>query len=203
MKIIGSALVLLTVLSVSLLAQTSSSPEPRLTIKHFGWYENVSPFYCNECSGALPKAALDYIHNHRQGKDDFAAWVVLKNLSSKSIKSVNVDFVFRDTATEQEFLTYNLRFDREIGRGQTKEVRHKIPKDTEPDNFRPVSPSVELVGRTRPCLKTDTGLPMLRDRKTRQWVRIRDDAKLLQIYPCYYTPVVTRVEYTDGSVWQP
>src|SRR5215475_8164506 len=99
MKIISSALVLLTVLSVSILAQTSSATEPILTIKHFGWYENVSPFYCQEC-GFLPEAARDYIFNHRKGKDDFGAWVVLKNLSSKSIKSVDLDFVFRDTATE-------------------------------------------------------------------------------------------------------
>ena len=198
MKIITSALALLTVLSVSILAQTSSASEPILTIKHFAWYENVSPFYCIECT----ELTRDYIFNHRKGKDNFAAWVVLKNLSSKRVKSVNLDFVFRDTATEQEFLTYSLRFDREIGRGQTKEISHKIAKGKEPDNFRPAGPSVELVGRTRGCLRAATG-PMLRDRKTRQWVRIRDDAKLLQMYPCYYVPTVTRIEYTDGSVWQP
>jgi hypothetical protein len=201
MKIITSALALLTVLIVSIFAQTPSATEPILTIKHFAWYENVNPSYCDGCS-ELPKAAQDYIHDHRKGKDDFAAWVVLKNLSSKSIKSVNLDFVFRDTATEQEFLTYNLRFDREIGRGQTKEIQHKIAKGEEPDNFRPVGPNVELVGRTRGCFDGARG-PMLRDRRTRQWVRIRDDAKLLKMYPCYYAPKVTRIEYTDGSVWQP
>ena len=181
MKIISSALALLTVLSVSILAQTSSATEPILTIKHFAWYENVNQFYCNECP-ALPEAARDYIFNNRKGKDVFGAWVVLKNLSCKSIKSVNLDFVFRDTATEQEFLTYSLRFDREIGRGQTKEIRHKIAKGKEPDNFRPVGPSAELVGRTRGCIDGARG-PMLRDRRTRQWVRIRDDAKLLKMYP--------------------
>jgi hypothetical protein len=66
--------------------------------------------------------------------------VVLKNLSRKSIKSVNLDFVFRDSATEQQFLTYQLRFDREIGRGDTKEIRHQIAKGKEPDNFRPAGP---------------------------------------------------------------
>ena len=201
MKIISSALVLLTALSVSVLAQTSASTQPILTIKRFAWYENVSPFYCQEC-GFVPEAARDYIHNHRKGKDDFSAFVLLKNLSSKSIRSVDLDFVFRDTATEQEFLTYKLRFDREIGRGQTKEVRHKIAKGTEPDNFRPAAPSAELVGRTRSCFDGRMG-PVLQDRKTRQWVRIRDDAKLLQMYPCYYLPTVTRIEYTDGSVWEP
>ena len=137
--------------------------------------------------------------SHRTGKGDFAASVVLKNLSSKSIKSVNLDFVFRDTATEQEFLTYNLRFEREIGRGKTKEVRHKIAKGTEADNFRPVAPSKDLLNRTLWCADG----PTLRDRRTRQWVRIRDDAKLLKTYPCYYRPAVTRIEYTDGSTWEP
>ena len=201
MKITGSALVLLTVLSVSILAQTSSAPEPILTIKNFGWYENVSPFYCNEC-GSLDQAGKDYIFNHRKGKDDFVTWALLKNLSSKSIKAVNIDFVFRDSATEQEFLTYNFRFVREIGPGQTKERQHKVAKGQEPDNFRPAGPGVELIGRTRGCLDGRVG-PFLRDRKTRQWVRLRDDAKLLQLYPCYYAPTVTRIEYTDGSVWQP
>ena len=198
MKIITSALALLTVFSVSILAQTSSPTEQVLQIKHFRWYENIYYGGCDGCS-QLPQAALDYIHSHRAGRGDFAAWVVLKNLSSKSIKSVNLDFVFRDTATEQEFLTYELRFEREIGRGKTKEIQHKIAKGKEPDNFRPVGPSSELLSRTRAC---GDG-PLILDRKTRQLVRIRDDAKLLQIYPCYYTPNVTRIEYTDGSVWQP
>ena len=197
MKIITSAVALLTVLSVSILAQTSST-EPVLTIKHFAWYENVYAPFCDECPG-LPPITQDYIMSHRKGKGDFAASVVLKNLSSKSIKSVNLDFVFHDTATEQEFLTYNLKFEREIGRGKTKEVRHKIAKGTEADNFRPVGPSKDLLNRTLWCADS----PMLRDRRTRQWVRIRDDAKLLKTYPCYYRPAVTRIEYTDGSIWEP
>lgn len=196
MKIITSALALLTVLSASILAQTSSATEPALLIKHFHWYENAWSVPCDDCAG-LPQRVLDYRWSRRTGAGDFAAWVVLKNLSTKSIKSVNLDFVFRDTATEQEFLTYHLRFEREIGRGKTKEIRHKITKGKEPDNFRPVGPSNDLVSRTRAC---GDG-PMLRDRRTRQWVRIRDDAKLLQIYHCYYTPNVTRIAYTDGSVW--
>jgi len=198
MKIITSALALLTVFSVSILAQTSSTTEPVLQIKHFRWYENAWSAPCDDCAG-LPQKVLDYRWSKRAGAGDFAAWVVLKNLSSKSIKSISLDFVFRDTATEQEFLTYNLRFEKEIGRGKTKEIMHKIAKGEEPDNFRPVGPSEELVNRTRSC---GDG-PLILDRRTRQMVRIRDNAKFLKIYPCYYTPAVTRIEYTDGSVWQP
>lgn len=197
MKIITSTLTLLTVLSVSILAQTSSAAEPVLQIKRFHWFENVYTVDCN-CSD-LPRIAQDYIGNHRAGAGDFMAWVVVKNLSSKPIKSISIDFVFRDTATEQEFLTYNLRFEREIGRGKTKEIRHKIAKGKEPDNFQPAGPSYELVSRTRGC---GDG-PLLRDRRIRQLVRIRDNPNLLKVYPCYYTPTVTRIEFTDGSVWRP
>ena len=140
MKIITSALALLTVLSVSTLAQTSSTTEPVLQIKQISWFENVSSVGCHDC-GPLPEIAHDYIRNHRAGVGDFVAWVVLKNLSSKPIKSVSLDFVFRDSATEQELLTYSLRFEREIGRGKTKEIQHKIAKGKEPDNFRPAGPS--------------------------------------------------------------
>jgi len=67
------------------------------------------------------------------------------------------------------------------------------------DNFQLVAAIEELVNRTRAC---GDG-PLSFDRKTRQVVRIRDDAKLLKLYPCYYLPTVTRIEYSDGSVWQP
>jgi hypothetical protein len=198
MKIITSTLVVLTALSVSIVAQKSSATEPVLTIKFFRWYESVSHLPCDDCAG-LPQKVLDYRYNHRSGRGDFGAWVALKNLSSKTIRSVNFDFVFRDTATEDEFLTYHLRFDREIGRGQTKEIDHKIAKGKEADNFRPVGPSADLLERTRVC----GDAPLFRYRGTKEFVRIRDDAKLLKMYPCYYTPTVTRIEYTDGSVWQP
>ena len=197
MKIIISALALLTVLSVSILAQTSSATEPVLTIKRFRWHENVPSVPCDGCND-LP-VAQKYRRDQGPGAGDFVAYIKLKNVSSKRIKSVNVDFIFRDIVTEKEFLTYHLRFDRDLGRGQTKEIWHKIPKGKEPDNFRPAGPSLELVKSTIWCGNS----PLLYDRKTRQMVRIRDDAKLLKMQPCYYTPIVTRIEYTDGSVWEP
>ena len=110
MKIITSTLALLTVLSVSILAQTSSATEPALQIKHFRWFENVSSVGCDDCA-ELPAIAQDYRNSRRSGAGDFVAWVVLKNLSSKSIKSISFHFDFRDTATEREFLTYDFRFE--------------------------------------------------------------------------------------------
>lgn len=197
MKIITSALVLLTVLSVSSLAQTSSTPETVLQINRFRWGESVWPSWCEGCSE--PQISRDYRWRHRAGGGDFAVSVVLKNLSSKTIKSISIDFVFRDSATESELLTYSLQFEKEIRRGKRMEIRHTIAKGKEPDNFRPVGPSPELLDRTRFC---GDG-PLALDRKTRQLVKIRDNEKLLRIYPCYYLPNVTRIEYTDGSVWQP
>lgn len=203
MKIMTSALALLTVLSVSILAQTSSATEPVLQIKHVVWFENVAHLPCDDCYGgtpaAMPQVALNYRHRHAPGAGDFSTSVVLKNLSRKTIKSISLDFVFRETATDQEFLTYHLRFEKEIGRGKTKEIQHKIAKGKEPDNFRPVGPSDELLSRTAGC---GYG-PLLRDRKTGQFLRIRDHADLVKAYPCYYTHTVTQIEYTDGSVWRP
>ena len=198
MKIIASALALLTVLSVSNLAQSSSTSETVLQINRFRWFENLSYSVCDDCY-QMPQVAMDYRHRHRPGRGDFAALVVLKNLSSKTIKSISLDFVFRDSATESEFLTYSFRFEKVIGRGKTKELRHTIAKGKEPDNFRPVAPSYEFRDRTRFCADG----PLAFDHKTKQLVKIRDNEKLLKLYPCYYLPNVTRIEYTDGSVWQP
>ena len=198
MKIITSALALLTLLSVSILAQTSSTTESILQIKSFRWFENVAYLPCDDCSG-LPKEALDYRNSNRAGRGDFVAWVVLKNSATKPIKSVSLDFIFRDTETERELLTYQLRFEQEIGSGKTKELRHKIIRDKEPDNFRPAAPSSELLNRTSDC----SDGPWLRDRRSGQLLKIRDNPKLLRVYRCYYIPSVTQIEYMDGSVWRP
>jgi len=198
MKIIASALALLTVLSVSTLAQSSSAPEPVLQINRFGWAGKLSYSVCDDCY-QMPQVAMDYRYRHRAGRGDFVALVVLKNLSSKSIKSISFDFVFRDSATESEFLTYSFRFEKVIGRGKTKQLQHTIAKGKEPDNFRPARPNYELLDHTRFC---GDG-PLALDRTTRQVVRIRDNAKLLKVIPCYYLPNVTQIEYADGSTWQP
>jgi hypothetical protein len=199
MKDISSAVVLLTVLSVSIVAQTSSATEPVLEIRRFTWSESADYGYYDDFDYLLTPAAMDYRFRHRAGRGDFMAYVRVKNVSSKSIKSISLDFFFRDSATDSEFLTYSFRFEKEIGRGKTKDLEHKIAKGKEPDNFRPVAPGYEFLDRTRFCANG----PLALDRKTKQLVRIRDNEKLLKTYPCYYLPNVTRIEYTDGSVWQP
>ena len=195
---IASALALLTVLSVLSLAQTSPTPEAVLEINRFRWFENAYQNYCEDCY-LMTQAAIDYKYNHRAGRGDFNAYLRVKNLSNKKIKSISLDFVFRDSATDSEFMTYSFRFEREIGRGKTKELRHEIAKGTERDNFQPVGPSYELLSRSHTCAAG----PLAFDRKSGEFVRIPGNEKLIKFYPCYYTPVVTRIEYADGTAWQP
>lgn len=199
MKIITSALALLTVLSVSILAQTSSAGTPILQIKSFGWSENVAYVPCVDCAG-LPQVAVDYRNRNRAGSGDFLLSIVLKNREKKSIKSVSLDFVFRDTETEREFLTYHLQFEQEIGSGKTEKIRHEIKPGKEPHKFRPAAPSSELLSRTRFC---NHGPWLPANNRSGQRVRIRDNPKLVKVFPCYYIPRVTRIEYTDGSAWRP
>lgn len=175
-----------------------------LQIHRFVWWEGSQPEVypygrpCDDCAYQLP-ATMNYRYEHRPGRGQFTASVVLKNVTAKPVKSVSLDFVFRDTATEQEFLTYHLRSERRIGPGQKKKVLHKIGRGKEPDNFSPAAPGAELLARTTSC---GDG-PLFRDRKSGELLRIRDSEKLLRLYPCYYLPVVTRIEYEDGTFWQP
>jgi hypothetical protein len=111
-------------------------------------------------------------------------------VTRKTVKSVDVEMVFRDSATQAEFLTYRLRFDGKIEPGEKKELRQLIKRDAEPDNFVPAGRGREMLARTGTC---DRGpLP-----------QTTQGGKRRRIPPCYYLPVVTRIDYADGSFWQP
>lgn len=198
MKRLISLLTHLILLTVTAGAQTSaaSAGETLLELHRFLWYE-ASYYSCHD--PFLSEANCRYNYEHRAGRGDYVAAVVLKNKTKKTIKSISVNFVFRNTATEREFLTYHVRFDRKIGPGEKKKVQHKIAEGKEPYHFVPAGPNEELLNRTRSC---GDG-PLLRDRKSGKLLNIREDDKLLRLYPCYYLPNVTRIEYADGSCWQP
>jgi hypothetical protein len=199
MKRLIPLLTCLTLLSVMAGAQTSAAPTAGTLLEiHRFWWQEAAHYSVDDLSGAT-EAARRYRDEHRAGRGDYAASVVLKNAFKKTIKSVSLDLVFRDTATGREFLTYHLRSDRKIGPGEKREIRHKIARGQEPDNFLPAAPGAELLSRTRSC---GDG-PLLRDRKSGKLLVIREDEKLLRMYPCYYLPAVTRIEYADGSVWEP
>jgi hypothetical protein len=187
----------MALLTVTAGAQTSAAPADKtlLEIHRFFWYE-ASDYSCHDF---LSEAACKYSYEHRAGRDDYEAAVLIKNKTKKTIKSVSVDFVFRETATEREFLTYHVRYDRKIDPGEKKKLQHKIAKGKEQDNFVPAGPGEELLTRTKSCGDSAS----LRDRKSGKMLKIREHEKLLRIYPCYYQPEVTRIDYADGSTWQP
>ncbi len=201
-SLVGSAL-----LAVTAAAQTPAAPAAGtlLEIQRLAWgefyYPPSDPAYdpsSLEATGPT-EASSRYRSEHRAGRGKYFAVVRLKNVSGKTIKSVGVDFVFRETETEREFLTYHLDFDRKLGPGQKKEVRSSVIKGRAPGGFTPVAPGPELLARTAGC---GDG-PLALDPKTRKMVRIRDSERLLKLYPCFYLPVVTRIEFTDGSSWRP
>jgi hypothetical protein len=199
MKIVMSALALFVVLTVPISAQTSSSGKPPLQWKRFVWYERIN--YANdlEPSGPLPEVSGSSLARHSSTPGEFVVGATFKNVGAKAIKLITMDVIFRDTITEQEFLTYYFRFDRKLGRGQTKELYHNIRKGREPNNFRPAAPDKDLRNRTRGCGHT----AYFQDLKTGKLVKRRDNAQMLRDTPCYYLAYVTRIEYADGSVWQP
>ena len=175
-----------------------------LQIHRFFWWEGSQPdIYpydrpCDDCGYQMP-ATMNYRYEHSPGRGQFTASFVLKNVTRKPIKSVSLDLVFRDTATEQEFLTYHFSSERRIGPGGKRELSHKIGRGKEPNNFSPAAPGEALLERTKSC---GDG-PLILDRESGRLVRIRESEKLLRLYPCYYLPVVTRIEYEDGTSWRP
>jgi len=199
MKIVTSALALFVVLIVPISAQTSSTVKPPLQWKKFYWYEHYSPASPGNGDGGPIPLVASSSGGRNITAGEFFVGAVFKNLGAKKIKLITLDVVFRDTITEQEFLTYYFRFDKQIAPGQTKELLHKIRKGREPYNFRPAGLDKDLSNRTGHCGHT----PYFHDLTTGKLVRLRDDAKMLTMYPCYYLAYVTRIEYADGSVWQP
>lgn len=65
------------------------------------------------------------------------ALVEVRNLSTKPVEAIGVDFVFHDSATDREFLTYNLQLDQQIREGKTKELRHKIGRRSRGEQLPP------------------------------------------------------------------
>ena len=183
-------------------AQTAPAPTPEkvLEIHRFNWYEAAHYSGDRTDLGYQMAATLKWRREHAPGRGDYGVTVVLTNVSRKPIKSVSLGFVFRDAETDREFLTYHLRFDRRIGPGKKEELRHTIKKGQEPNNFSPAAPGEALLDYTRSC--GDHSLVF--DRKSGRLVkrRIRDDEKPIPNL-CYYRPSVTRIEYEDGTFWQP
>jgi hypothetical protein len=148
MKSLGALMFCLALLVITAQAQTSASQtgQPNLELGRYMWAELGYPGGpCTDCAG-LPQATLDYRWNSRP--DKYIALVELRNRGSKAIKSIDLDFVFVDAVTNQEFLRYRVHSDRQIGPGQKREVRQVVRDvEREADNYIPARPGKEILSR--------------------------------------------------------
>ncbi|MFL6333037.1 MAG: hypothetical protein ACJ754_06795 [Pyrinomonadaceae bacterium] len=191
--------------AVTASAQTAPAPTPEkvLEIHRFNWYEaSVMPIgeYDDYFPGKPPSLNYQYRYENRSGRDDYGVTFVLKNVSRKPIKSVNLGFVFRDAETDRVFLTYHLRFDQRIGPGEKKELRHTIKEGQEPNNFSPAAPSEALLEYTKRCGDHTLVMEMKSGKLVKRKVRAGEEPVRNL---CFAQPAVTRVEYEDGTFWQP
>jgi hypothetical protein len=187
-------------LAVTAAAQTSPAPagEKVLEIHRFNWYEAVAPMADRSDTSYQVEATLKWRREHAPGRGDYGVTFVLKNVTRKQIKSVNLGFAFRDAATGRVFLTYNRRFDQRIGPGEKKKLQHTIKKGQEPDSFSPAAPSQALLEYTKSCGDRSVYVKSgkLVERKVREGEMPIPDF-------CYAHPAVTRIDYEDGTFWQP
>ena len=198
MKRLFASLICLTLLSAQLTAQThpTRAVETVLEIHRFVWAEATSGAPCDDCV-LLPQVAVDYRWANRKGRDNYWGWAALKNTSQRTIRSVNLDVVFLDAATQQEFLRHHLRFDHELRPDTQRTVHSQVATFRDADRFSPVGPSQDLLRRTLHC----EYIVVVRARENS--AKKNPNSRVLNSPPCLYQPVVTRIEYTDGSSWQP
>jgi hypothetical protein len=159
-----------TILAVTTFAQNPSAPvaQPGVEFGRQRWTETGFPTaLCGDCAG-LPQAAMDYRWKNRELK--YIAFAEVRNTGTKTIESLDLDFVFMDPLSLHEFLRYHVRADVKIKPGRMKEVR-AFARDvkTESSNYQPENPSQQVLAKT-----------------------LSSPLKLM----------VTRIRYTDGSVWQ-
>lgn len=187
-------------LAVTAAAQTSPAPagEKVLEIHRFNWYEATAPTVDHRDAGYQMAATMKWRQEHAPGRGDYGVTFVLKNVTRKPIKSVNLGFVFRDAATDNVFLTYYLRFDQRIDPGKKQQLRHIIKKGQEPNNFSPAAPSAALLEYTQSC--GDHTLIMKSGKLVKRKVRAGEEP-IRNV--CFAQPAVTRIDYEDGTFWQP
>lgn len=189
-------------LAVTAAAQTSSAPsgEKVLEIHRFNWFEAKAPTLDLRDAGYQMAATMEWRQEHAPGRGDYGVSFVLKNVTRKPIKSVNLGFVFRSAETGRVFLTYQTRFDQRIGPGEKKRLHHIIKEGQEPNNFSPGAPSPALLEYTKSCgdrsVYFDLKGGKLVERKVRRGEKPIPDF-------CHIQPAVTRIEYEDGTFWQP
>lgn len=189
-------------LAATAAAQTAPAPagERVLEIHRFGWFEATAPTLDLRDAGYQMAATMKWRQEHAPGRGDYGVTFLLKNVTRKPIKSVNLGFVFRDATTDGVFLTYQLRFDQRIGSGEKKRLQHIIKKGQEPNNFSPAAPSEALLAYTKSCSDHTLVMDMKSGKLVKRKVRAGEEPAR---NVCFAQPSVTRIDYEDGTFWQP
>lgn len=189
-------------LAAAAAAQTApaTASEPVLEIHGFDWYETVGNVLDFREGGAPSLATVRWRLGHAPGRGNYGVVFVLKNVSRRPIKSVGVRLDFRDAETDEVFLTYQARFDRRIGPGEKKRLRHTVKKGEEPGSFSPAAPSGALLARTSYC----GDRTLVYDRQSGKLVKRKVRAGQEPVRNvCFARPSVTHIDYEDGTFRQP
>ncbi len=159
---------------------------PQLELHKILWVEAGYPS-CEICPIEPQSAAAYYSRKFESREFKYFGLAKLRNTGSKTIKSMDLDFVFTDIATKQEFLRYRMHSDRQIKPGAEKDVSERVRDATfAGNNYSPIQPSQAILSRA--VLAWPVNAPIVDNGGRRP-------TDLLSLE-------VVRVVYSDGSVWQ-
>lgn len=159
---------------------------PQLELHRLIWIEAGYPS-CDKCSGDTQTSAAYYARKFEKRKFKNFALAKLRNNGARAINSMDLDFVFTDIATKQEFLRYRMHSDRQIKPGAEKDISQRVrDANFEASNYSPTQPGQAILSRT--TLAWPVNAPIVNKGRVRP-----TDLLSLEI---------VRVEYADGSVWQ-
>jgi hypothetical protein len=140
--------------STPLRAESGQTTAPEIEIVKSYWGVHGPPADpCDNCP-PLSGAAQDSMWRNRPVK--YVAIAELRNRSAKTIKSLDVDFVFTDPATGVEYLRYRVHSERSIGRGKKVEVRRFVRDAKKENGYTPALPDEAIlsrIGNTTPRLE--------------------------------------------------
>jgi hypothetical protein len=172
------------VLAGSAIAQKVQPPQ--LELHRLVWLEAAYPS-CDKCSGDTQTSAAYYTRSFEKRKFKWFALAKLRNKGPKAINSMDLDFVFTDIATKEEFLRYHMHSDRQIKPGAEKDFSQRVrDANFEGSHYSPTQPGQATLSRAH--LAWPINAPIVNTGRARP-----SDLLGLEI---------VRVEYADGSVWQ-
>jgi hypothetical protein len=159
---------------------------PQLELHRLVWLEAGYPS-CDTCLAEPQTAVAYYTRRFEKRKFKWFALAKLRNKGPKAIKSIDLDFVFTDIATKEEFLRYHMHSDRQIKPGAEKDFSQRVlDANIEGSNYSPTQPGQAILWRAH--LAWPINAPIVNKGRVRP-----NDLLNLEI---------VRVEYADGSVWQ-